>query len=110
MNSKKDTPGRLVELYLNQEDPPPVIDLSGGQPDLVPEWVPWMMKELSARGLGKRVYLWSDDNLSTDCFWSFLSDSEREFVAGYENYSRVCCFKGFDSESFAFNTRVTCCY
>ena len=100
------TPGRLVELYLNQVDPPPVIDLSGGQPDLVPEWVPWMMKELSARGLDRKVYLWSDDNLSTDYFWRFLSDRDQELVANYNYYSKVCCFKGFDSESFAFNTRA----
>jgi len=100
------TPGRLVELYLNQEDPPLVIDLSGGQPDLAPEWVPWMMKELSAKDLDRKVYLWSDDNLSTDYFWRFLSDRDQELVANYKYYSKVCCFKGFDSESFAFNTRA----
>jgi uncharacterized Fe-S cluster-containing radical SAM superfamily protein len=100
------TPGRLVELYLDQEDPPLVIDLSGGQPDLAPEWVPWMMKELIARGLDRKVYLWSDDNLSTDYFWRFLSGKDQEVVGNYRNYSKVCCFKGFDSESFAFNTRT----
>jgi uncharacterized Fe-S cluster-containing radical SAM superfamily protein len=100
------TPNRLVQLYLNQEDPPPVIDLSGGQPDLVPEWVPWMMKELSERGLDRKIYLWSDDNLSTDYFWRFLSDSNQELVASYDNYSKVCCFKGFDGESFAFNAQA----
>jgi hypothetical protein len=29
----------LVKLYLAEADRPLVIDLSGGQPDLVPEWV-----------------------------------------------------------------------
>jgi hypothetical protein len=63
-----------------------------------------MMAELSARGLDQKVYLWSDDNLSNDYFWRFLSDEERELISRYENYSRVCCFKGFDAESFSFNT------
>jgi uncharacterized Fe-S cluster-containing radical SAM superfamily protein len=100
------SPGDLVELYLDQKDPPAVIDLSGGQPDLAPEWVPWMMRKLSERVLDKEVYLWADDNLSTDYFWRFLSETEREFVASYPNYGKVCCFKGFDSSSFAFNTRA----
>lgn len=94
----------LLDLYVSEPDPPPMIDLTGGQPDLVPEWVPWMMKELLARGLSDRVYLWSDDNLSNDFFWRFLSDADRELVATYPKYGRVCCFKGFDNESFSFNT------
>jgi uncharacterized Fe-S cluster-containing radical SAM superfamily protein len=94
----------LVELYLRDPSRPNVIDLSGGQPDLVPEWIPWMMAELRSRGLEREVYLWSDDNLSNDYFWQFLSDHERELVASYTNYGKVCCFKGFNRESFAFNT------
>lgn len=98
------TPKELVDLYLNQSDPPKVIDLSGGQPDLVPEWIPWMMNELKIRGLDQETYLWSDDNLSNDYFWRFLSDSDIEMIASYPNYGKVCCLKGFDSDSFAFNT------
>lgn len=97
-------PSELIDLYLQQPDPPAMIDLTGGQPDLVPEWVPWMMEELERRQLGKDVFLWSDDNLSNDYFWRFLSNTQRELVATYENYARVCCFKGFDPESFEFNT------
>ena len=100
------SPNTLIDRYLNQPDPPPVIDLTGGQPDLVPEWVPWMMAELRNRGLERQVYLWSDDNLSNDYLWRFLSDAELELIATYANYGRVCCFKGFNAESFAFNTRA----
>lgn len=98
------SPSRLVELYLDQPDPPPMIDLTGGQPDLVPEWIPWIMDELDSRGLSRKVYLWSDDNLSIDYFWKYLSDAEREKIASYLNYGRVCCFKGFNEDSFSFNT------
>lgn len=91
-------------MYLELDDPPAMIDLTGGQPDLVPEWVPWMMRELQTRNLSERVYLWSDDNLSNDYFWRHLSEADRELVATYTNYGRVCCFKGFNAESFSFNT------
>ena len=97
-------PSDLIDLYLQQQNPPPMIDLTGGQPDLVPEWVPWMLEELQRRKLDQKVFLWSDDNLSNDFFWRFLTEQERELVATYKNYARVCCFKGFDAESFAFNT------
>lgn len=100
------SPADLINGYLDQTESPPMIDLSGGQPDLVPEWVPWMMAELRARGLDQAVYLWSDDNLSNDYFWRFLTEAQIETIATYNNYGRVCCFKGFNSASFAFNTKA----
>lgn len=96
----------LIDFYLAEAEKPVVIDLSGGQPDLVPEWVPWMMQELIGRGLAEKVYLWSDDNLSNDYFWKYLTDEDRQLVANYQNYGKVCCFKGFDPQSFAFNTKA----
>lgn len=98
--------GKLVDLFLAEPNRPRMIDLTGGQPDLTPEWVPWMMAELTSRGLDREVYLWSDDNLSNDYFWRYLSEEQRELVASYPKYGRVCCFKGFDAESFSFNTRA----
>lgn len=97
---------QLVEWYLQLPERPVVIDLSGGQPDLVPEWIPWMMDALADRGLSEKTFLWSDDNLSTDYFWRFLSEQQRDRIASYQNYARVCCFKGFDAESFSFNTKA----
>jgi uncharacterized Fe-S cluster-containing radical SAM superfamily protein len=98
------TAGEMLDLYQRETDAPAVIDLSGGQPDLTPEWVPWMMRELQHRGLDQKVYLWSDDNLSNDYFWRFLTAEDISLVRGYVNYGKVCCFKGFNAESFAFNT------
>jgi len=94
----------LVELYLREPSRPLVIDLSGGQPDLVPEWVPWTMRALQKRGLEGSVYLWSDDNLSNDYFWQYLSDEDIDLICSFRGYGRVGCFKGFDRESFGFNT------
>lgn len=102
------TAKELLDLYLAEPDEtrPVVIDLSGGAPDLTPEWIVWVMDELRNRGLEKDVYLWSDDNLSTDFLWTELSHSSLETMIGFKNYGRVCCFKGFDHTSFCFNTRA----
>ena len=98
------TARRLVELYASQTDRPSVLDLSGGSPDLTPEWILWTMDALEAAGLAEDVYLWSDDNLSTDYLFTKLSAAERERLVRYQHYGRVCCFKGFDTASFAYNT------
>jgi uncharacterized Fe-S cluster-containing radical SAM superfamily protein len=97
----------LVARYAAVPDRPPMIDLTGGQPDLVPEWLPWMMDAIQDEGLDKSVYLWSDDNLSNDYFWRYLDDATRRRVSQYLGYGRVCCFKGFDATSFAFNTEAS---
>lgn len=101
------TADELVELYLEVDNRPAVIDLTGGSPDLTPEWVLWMMRALRNRGLDQSVYLWSDDNLSTDYFWRYLTPADREEVVTYPMYGRVACFKGFCPSSFAFNTGAT---
>ena len=98
------TTSELVDLYLEQTERPAVIDLTGGQPDLTPEWVPWMIREIRERGLENTVYVWSDDNLSTDYFWRYLPVNDIDLVRSAKNYGRVCCFKGFDETSFSFNT------
>jgi len=101
------TMDELLDLYLAEDDHPRVIDLSGGQPDIVPEWVLWMMKALEKRGLSNEVFLWSDDNLSTKYYWKYLTHSQRTYIAKYPMYSRVACFKGYNEKSFSFNTSTS---
>jgi uncharacterized Fe-S cluster-containing radical SAM superfamily protein len=96
----------LVELFLGESDHPKMIDLTGGQPDLVPEWVPWTIQALETAGSVDPIYVWSDDNLSNDYFFRFLSEQTQRRVAEHPGYGRVCCFKGFDRSSFAFNTKA----
>lgn len=96
----------LVDLYRQVGDPPSIIDLSGGSPDLIPEWTPWMMRALSEAGLADTTYLWTDDNLSTTYLFDALSPEELARLRSYRNYGRVCCIKGFDAQSFVFNTRA----
>lgn len=98
------TTDELIEMYLEQEDRPRVIDLSGGQPDLVPEWLFWMIESIKKYGLEEQIFLWSDDNLSTRSFWKYLTSEQIEVIVGFRRYSRVACFKGYDETSFSFNT------
>lgn len=94
----------LVRLYATEKDVPALIDLSGGSPDLTPEWIPWMMRSLENAGLSETTFLWSDDNLSTDYLFSLMTEDDRRTLVSYRNYARVCCLKGFDAASFSFNT------
>jgi len=96
----------MLDLYLSQDNPPLVLDLTGGQPDLTPEWVLWMMQAILKRGLEKKIYLWSDDNLSNDYLRIHLTEEQISFMAAYKMYSRVCCFKGIDEQSFSLNTNA----
>ena len=96
----------LVELYQKEASAPQLIDLTGGSPDLIPEWSVWMMEALEKAGLSKSTYLWTDDNLSTTYIFDHLSTDELDQLQSYDNYGRVCCFKGFDPNSFTFNTRA----
>jgi uncharacterized Fe-S cluster-containing radical SAM superfamily protein len=100
------TAAELVDLYRQIPDAPRIIDLSGGSPDLVPEWTPWMMRALAGAGLAETTYLWTDDNLSTTYLFDELLLADLALLRRYRNYGRVCCIKGFDARSFAFNTRA----
>jgi uncharacterized Fe-S cluster-containing radical SAM superfamily protein len=100
------TADELVERYMEDGRRAPMIDLTGGQPDLTPEWTLWMAEALVSRGLAESVYLWVDDNLSGDYHWRYLEARDIETINSYPKYGRVGCFKGFDTRSFSFNTNA----
>lgn len=81
-----------------------VIDLSGGNPELTPEWPLWLARELKSRKLDRKYYIWSDDTLSTQSMFNFLTEDEILELASYKNYGKVCCFKGFDEDSYVYNS------
>lgn len=102
-NSKFFTVDELFDLYFKENIQPKVIDLSGGQPNLAPEWLYWTIEKIHNMDRDD-LYIWSDDNLSNYYYWKYLSDDQRKFISTFKNHGRVGCFKGFDSNSFAFNT------
>lgn len=95
----------LMDLYLKETVAPKVIDLSGGNPELTPEWIFWWMKAIKKRNLENKVYLWSDDTLSTNSMYKFLTKKQIEELSDFKSYGKVCCFKGFDEETYFFNSR-----
>jgi uncharacterized Fe-S cluster-containing radical SAM superfamily protein len=95
---------QIVDLYVRDGIPSPVLALTGGQPDIIPEWTLWMMKALEKVKLSQKVYLWQDDNLSCGYTWTHLSDADREYMRAYRNYGRCCCLKSFTAEGFAETT------
>jgi uncharacterized Fe-S cluster-containing radical SAM superfamily protein len=93
-----------------------ILDLSGGQPDLVPEWPLYFNKQIMAIQGASRLHIRSEDNLCNDFLWRFLSAKEVGELARSPLYTRIGCFKGFDSESFGdvvgngfkFDDQLTC--
>ena len=64
------TAQQLIELYraLPDEDRPRIIDLSGGQPDLVPEWTMWMIDAMAELALPSRsIYGATITSVTTTC-------------------------------------------
>jgi len=96
----------LLELYLSGKGEVDVIDISGGQPELTPEWTLWMMESLIGKNMNENIYLWNDDSLSNDFLWRYLSREQIKYMTRFKNYGRVGCFKGFDEYSFSFNTNI----
>jgi uncharacterized Fe-S cluster-containing radical SAM superfamily protein len=101
------TATELVDLYEAQDDKPQIIVLSGGSPDIAPEWVAWVLEELNGRGLGDRTFLWSDDNLSSFAMLERAFRPHLDVLRRSPNYGKVVCLKGFDEASFSFNTQVS---
>lgn len=98
------TAKELLSYMVEEKIEARVIDLSGGQPDIVPEYALWFLQARQEMGLEKDCLIWTDDNLSTDFLWRYLSKKEIEYMVETPGFTRVGCLKGFDAESFAFNT------
>ena len=96
---------QIVNKILEDKNSPRVIVLSGGNPELAPEWPLEIIREVEKADAVKDVYIWSDDALSLDYFYKVLSKNEISYMAKYPGYGKVCCFKGFDQESCLFNSR-----
>jgi uncharacterized Fe-S cluster-containing radical SAM superfamily protein len=100
------SPKSLLEMMARENVASKIIDLSGGQPDIVPEYVLWFLEARAELGMEKNHFVWVDDNLSTDYLWKYLSEKQISFLVNTPGFARVGCLKGFDAESFAFNTRA----
>jgi uncharacterized Fe-S cluster-containing radical SAM superfamily protein len=91
-------------MYLKLPERSPVLDLSGGSPDLAPEWIVWTLDAIEACRASKSTFVWSDDNLSSDALLRPENAALLRATAEYPGYGRACCLKGYSPASFAFNT------
>jgi uncharacterized Fe-S cluster-containing radical SAM superfamily protein len=98
------TARQLVDLYAGLSDRPRILVLSGGSPDIAPEWVSWVLSAIHARGLEASSFVWSDDNLSSTLMLEEEFRPHLDILRYHRNYGRVACLKGFDAASFTFNT------
>lgn len=103
-NSKFFSAKELVDMYLSLDVPPKNIDISGGSPDLVPEFIYWFLKELENRGLMGKVSIWVDSNLEYEHFRT-LSPDVVSYIAEFPNIMFLCSLKGWDEESASLNAR-----
>ena len=95
----------LIDLFMEEKKRPNTIVVSGGNPELTPEIIVWIMKELDKRGISKNFYIWSDDALSGHYWGEYLTLQEIQYIQNYRNYGKVCCFKGFDDESIKYSAK-----
>lgn len=96
----------LVDLFEKEVEPASVLDLSGGQPDLVPQWPVDVLRELAGRPALSTVHVRSEDNLTGRLITDVLTIADVDFLSQSQNYTRIGCFKGFSEDSFSFNTRA----
>ena len=96
----------MIHSYLAETSNVNVLDLSGGNPELAPEWVLDTMRALEKAQKTGDVYLWSDDTLTTDFLFD-MDCSDIKYMSSYPMYGKVCCLKGFDADSFVFNSGLT---
>ena len=95
---------KMLDCYFSDGDRPLVIDLSGGNPGLVPEWSVWVIEGIFEKWSDKAVFVWIDDSLFKDLYGECLTSKEIGTLKDCPFFASVACFKGFDAESFAFNT------
>ena len=100
------TADKMVDLYANSNTGIRVIDLSGGNPELVPEWSVNTIKALEHKNLLDKTYLWTDDTLTTDFAFEYLSKEDWKLLSNHQHFGKVGCFKGFDNYSFSFNSKL----
>lgn len=98
------TAEELLDLHTKEPEPARIISLTGGQPDITPEWTLWTMQALEQKNMQDTHYLWQDDNLSSYSLWNHLKPEEIEHMRNYKNYGRATCIKGISPENFYKNT------
>jgi uncharacterized Fe-S cluster-containing radical SAM superfamily protein len=109
------TPSELVDAFLDQKKaneegssgkiPTNVIRVTGGEPFLEPDLILGILKDLKDRGMEKKIFVWTETNLSP-----FIREGSGEplvkswvnldELAGFRNLAIHPCLHGIDPTSY----------
>jgi len=100
------TVSRLTQHAKDPNDRVNILRLSGGEAFLNPKLIYDTVQSIKKiAGLEKKLYLWADCNLATgDFFWKYLTRKQIDEIRNFKNLGICVCYKGFDKESFHYNT------
>lgn len=97
----------MAKIVLDSVDDSHILDLTGGQSDLIPEWPLVLANEIGNSGSeNSNFHIRSEDNLNNDFLWRFLTDRKISELANSPLYTRIGCFKGFNEESVLSSTKT----
>lgn len=104
VTSRYMSPAELLDLCCEDGKYPDNIDISGGSPDLVPEFTIWMLEEIEKRGLKGKISVWVDSNLNGEYYEKCLSNSDLHYISQFPGFKFLCSLKGWNEESAYFNS------
>lgn len=99
-------PEDIIGMFLETWPDIRNLDLSGGSPDLFPEFLFGLLHEIERVGLKGKITIWSESNLDTR-FYSRLSKGMMNYIITFPYFHLLCSLKGWDSESVLYNTQNT---
>lgn len=99
-------PIEVLQMFLESWPNVRNLDLSGGSPDLCPEFLFELLTEIERANLKGKMTIWVESNLDIN-YYSKLSRNKLEYIVTFPNFHLLCSLKGWDSSSVAYNTRNT---
>lgn len=103
-NSRFFLPADIVQMFLTVWPDIRNLDISGGSPDLCPEFVFELLREIELSGLYGKITVWVESNLDM-LYYSRLPKEMIRYIAAFPNLRFLCSIKGWDNASVRFNTR-----
>lgn len=97
-------PVDVIQMFLESWPNIRNLDISGGSPDLCPEFLFKLLSEIERVDLKGRITIWVESNLDVN-YYSKMSKNVIEYIATFPNFHLLCSLKGWDSTSVTYNTR-----
>lgn len=105
-NSSFFKPTDILQMFLESWPNICNLDLSGGSPDLCPEFLFELLTEIERINLKGKVTIWVESNLDIRYYSKFPLD-KINYISTFPNFHLLCSLKGWNTSSVAYNTRNT---